>query len=546
MPDAPHGPSAEERLERLLDLQTLLARVARDIGPALELDAVLKTVLEAMRSLVEFRGGTVQLVDEGGVYVAAADRAVSDDVLAARVPVGTGLSGRVVAEGITVYSPDIRADERVDPQLRRSGTNAPSRSYLAVPLVVLGAVIGALQVDSNEVDAFDADDAAVLEGLAIQVSGAIESARRRADLVELERMKADFIARISHELRTPLTVMGGFTDTLLRHGDRLSASETHEVLTRVKTSVSRLSALIEEILTVSSLDAGVSRVRPVEVDVAELLREVAHLSVDESRVSVEAVELATVVTDAVMIRHLVNQLVDNALKYGGDAVLSAGWDDGAPCIVVRDHGPGVPAADRDRVFERFFRGNHTGAGMGLGLPVVRQLAASLEAGVVVDDAPGGGARFTVRFRAMRMTKNMDRWLGDGGMPIIEAIGGAFDAYDGDAGWATCAWTPTPLACNPHGYVQAGVHDIVLDAAMNFAINATLDGRDRTRSTIDLQASYLRSADLGGSFVVRGTVARITRQVAFAEAACTDADGRLVSRATGTFLLHREAEQEGRS
>lgn len=138
-----------------------------------------------------------------------------------------------------------------------------------------------------------------------------------------------------------------------------------------------------------------------------------------------------------------------------------------------------------------------------------------------------------------MSKDMDRWLGDGGMPIIEAIGGVFDGYDGDAGWATCTWTPTQLACNPHGYVQAGVHDILLDAAMNFAINASLDGKDRTRSTIDMTGSYLRTANLGAVFHVRGDVTRLAKQVAFAEAKCTDESGNLVSRATGTFLLHRE-------
>ena len=138
-----------------------------------------------------------------------------------------------------------------------------------------------------------------------------------------------------------------------------------------------------------------------------------------------------------------------------------------------------------------------------------------------------------------MSKDMDRWLGDGGMPIIEAIGGVFDGYDGEAGWATCTWTPTQLACNPHGYVQAGVHDILLDAVMNFAINASLSGKDRTRSTIDMTGSYLRTANLGGTFHVRGDVTRIAKQVAFGEATCKDDEGNLVSRATGTFLLHRE-------
>jgi signal transduction histidine kinase len=397
MPIGQRGRSAEERVERLLELQTLLARVAREIGPALELQGVLTTVLEAMRSLVDFRGGTIQLIDERGVFVAASDPPVSDEVRESRVPVGSGISGRVISTATTVYSPDLHTDPRVDPVQARKGSNAPSRSYLAVPLVVLGSAIGVLQIDSNEIDAFDPDDVAVLEGLAVQVAGAIESARRREDLIELERMKADFIARISHELRTPLTVMAGFTDTLLLHGDRINPTQQQEVLGRIKTSVTRLSSLIEEILTVSSLDAGMSRVKPEDIDVSALLDDVAHLSTDETRVVVECPEGERMVTDPVILRHLVNQLVDNALKYAGDAVVSWSREDRVVSIVVRDHGPGIPEAERHRVFERFYRGNHTGAGMGLGLPVVRQLAASLDATISLDDAPDGGARFTLRF-----------------------------------------------------------------------------------------------------------------------------------------------------
>src|SRR5687768_6314867 len=284
MPIRERGKSAEERLERILELQTLLARVAREIGPALELQGVLSTVLDSMRTLVEFRGGTIQLADERGVYIAAADPPASDEVLESRVPVGTGLSGRVISTGQAMYSPDLPNDTRVDKALASRGSNAPSRSYLAVPLVVLGSTIGVLQIDSNEVDAFDDDDVAVLEGLAVQVAGSIESARRREDMLEVERMKADFIARISHELRTPLTVIGGFTDTLILHGERIKPAQQQEVLGRIKTSVGRLSSLIEEILTVSSLDAGMTRVRPEDIDLSALLTEVAHLSVDVSRV----------------------------------------------------------------------------------------------------------------------------------------------------------------------------------------------------------------------------------------------------------------------
>jgi uncharacterized protein (TIGR00369 family) len=139
-------------------------------------------------------------------------------------------------------------------------------------------------------------------------------------------------------------------------------------------------------------------------------------------------------------------------------------------------------------------------------------------------------------------KDMDRWLGDGGMPLLAGIGASLDAYgvDGeDLGWVEGRFVPTELACNPHGTVQAGVHAVVLDAAMNFAINAALKGRDRTRGTLELKCETMRAAVLGSSYVVRGEVTRMARQVAFAEANVRDDDQVLVSRATGTFLLRRE-------
>ena len=148
---------------------------------------------------------------------------------------------------------------------------------------------------------------------------------------------------------------------------------------------------------------------------------------------------------------------------------------------------------------------------------------------------------------MDRPKDMDRWLGDGGMEIIGVVGAAFDGYgvDGeDLGWVTATWTPTALAGNPHGTVQAGVHALILDAAMNFAINAALAGRDRTRGTLEMKVETMRPAAVGADFAVRGEVVRMARQVAYGEAAVRDPDGQLISRATGTFLLHRPAPDAG--
>jgi uncharacterized protein (TIGR00369 family) len=138
-------------------------------------------------------------------------------------------------------------------------------------------------------------------------------------------------------------------------------------------------------------------------------------------------------------------------------------------------------------------------------------------------------------------KDMDRWLGDGGMPLIAVVGGAFNDYgmDGeDLGWVGGTFTPTDLACNPHGITQAGVLSLLLDAAMNFAINAALPGRARTRGTLEMKTECMRPASKGDTYVLRGEVVRLAKQVAYGEASLRHGDGTLVSRATGTFLLHR--------
>src|ERR1700683_254029 len=150
---------------------------------------------------------------------------------------------------------------------------------------------------------------------------------------------------------------------------------------------------------------------------------------------------------------------------------------------------------------------------------------------------GGSARSIVT-GVDSTSKDMDRWLGDGGMALIGEIGGVFEHYgvDGeDLGWVSGTFVPSELACNPHGAVQAGVHALLLDASMNFALNAALPGRDRTQATIEMTTELLRPAMLGERYRLRGEVVRLTRVIGYAEANVTSTDEKLVSRSTGTFL-----------
>jgi uncharacterized protein (TIGR00369 family) len=131
---------------------------------------------------------------------------------------------------------------------------------------------------------------------------------------------------------------------------------------------------------------------------------------------------------------------------------------------------------------------------------------------------------------------MDKSLGDGGMPLLAQLGISFDAYG--AGWASAAWVPTGLACNPLGGVHGGVFGVIHDAAMNFATSSALESGDRA-VTLDVAYQTIRPATSDDALTVRGEVIRLAKQVAYATSTVRDAAGDIVSSATATFLVRRK-------
>jgi signal transduction histidine kinase len=156
-----------------------------------------------------------------------------------------------------------------------------------------------------------------------------------------------------------------------------------------------LQGLIDELLTVNQFEVLEPRVELVKVE--DVLTGVRRRALDPDRVKVAVEDGAVLETDPKILGHALSLLVDNALKYAGDAELRAGAD--GKVITVRDHGPGIPEQLRADLFERFTRGDHTTPGMGLGLAVARALAQSLGATVELVDPPDGGvgACFELRF-----------------------------------------------------------------------------------------------------------------------------------------------------
>jgi signal transduction histidine kinase len=227
-------------------------------------------------------------------------------------------------------------------------------------------------------------------------------AAMHAALGRQEEARRAFVATASHELRTPLTLLQGMLELLdddLREG-RVDLEDAHRQISGAQRQLRRLERLASDLLDLSRLDAEVP-LRSEPVELGELIRAVSaefELRAAERGVRVEVVPPIAACWargDPGAVARIVRILVDNALRYAprGTAVLVAAAYHGERATVeVRDEGPGVPPAERERIFERFQRGSQTGGeeGFGLGLAIGRELAHRLGGGLeLADDGPPG-------------------------------------------------------------------------------------------------------------------------------------------------------------
>jgi two-component system sensor histidine kinase MprB len=201
------------------------------------------------------------------------------------------------------------------------------------------------------------------------------------------------VADASHELRSPVTTLRGNLELL---GDaRLEGVDRQEALLDAQAEAERLGRLVEDLLTLARVDTVDAGERVV---LAELVEGVLAGSDARLEAVPAGVAAGQVAGDAVALRVLVRNLVENAKRYGGGAEVRLAGDGDWLELVVADHGPGVPEAERERIFGRFTRGAGTAnlPGSGLGLAIVAATAAAHGGTVAVSETPGGGATFTVR------------------------------------------------------------------------------------------------------------------------------------------------------
>ncbi len=218
---------------------------------------------------------------------------------------------------------------------------------------------------------------------------------------ELEEAKDLFLATTSHELRTPITVVQGFASTLASRWDKLTDTDRRSAVQTIADRAGALAKLVEQLLLGSRAGADQLAVSNAPFDLGGLLRGTAvafrPLSDRHTLTADVPDELPQAFGDPTATDIIVGQLLENAFKYSpeGGAVIVRAIEAGDQIeVTVEDEGIGIPAADRERVFERFVQ-SETGdrrrfGGIGLGLYIVRQLARAQDGEVVASERPGGG------------------------------------------------------------------------------------------------------------------------------------------------------------
>jgi two-component system sensor histidine kinase KdpD len=273
-----------------------------------------------------------------------------------------------------------------------------------------------------------AENREILSAFAAQLATALESDRLHAEAAEADslaranELRSALLAAVSHDLRTPLASIKAASSSLLSDQLTFGPEETRILLQTIDDESDRLNSLVENLLDMSRLQTGGMDVLDQSTDVSDVI-DAAIESLGpraESVVTDIPSTVPRVSTDPVLLERAVANLVDNALSHAGGTGLriEAGQVAGRVDIRVIDRGPGIPRADRRRVFEPFQRlGDSTSrVGVGLGLAVARGFVVAIGGELDVEDTPGGGCTMVIRIPEV-----MPKGTGAGDLPVPTSL-----------------------------------------------------------------------------------------------------------------------------
>jgi signal transduction histidine kinase len=306
----------------------------------------------------------------------------------------------------------IRPSKSYTPWVTSSGWDG-GKPEMERPLgnVFQGMVLG-IKYPGTTIDAIGAKflryNYIVLGALSLLMAGGVYMAYRNMSReMNLARLKSDFVANVSHELRTPLALIRLYAETL--ELGRLTAKEKYQEYFRIiREESERLSALINNILDFSRIEAGRKEYDFKETDLGELVRntlEAYRFQIEQNGFAFEekiAADIPPVNVDREAIARSLLNLVNNALKYSRDQKyigVSLYRANGSVKLEVQDRGIGIAPAEQEKIFEKFYRCGdplvHNTKGSGLGLSLVRHIAQAHGGNVSVESIPQKGSKFTI-------------------------------------------------------------------------------------------------------------------------------------------------------
>lgn len=432
--------AARAEAEAAVRRSELLAEASSSFSASLDEDSVAR----ALTRLVAERICTWCVLDlrkEGGTRrVAAAHRSREAARFAERfVPRELALTGDGITAVLTTGRPDLRVEcaprdvaQALDPEDPAVVHELGASSYLCVPLVTRGSVLGALSMVWVEPgERFDPPDFAVALDVAQRAALCLENARLLRMTREAVQVREDFVAVASHELRTPLSALvlqiQGLTRALSRAGGALPVDQVLAKLAQADGQIERLTRLIDTLLDVARINSGQLELCLEDVDLCDVARDVASRLESELERSgctlhIEIPERAVGRWDRLRIDQVITNLLMNAMKYGrGKPIhLRISVDGRSAVLQVMDQGIGIAQEYIGRIFGRFERAAPASSygGLGVGLYIVDQILRAHGGTIQVESAPGMGARFHVALPLPPRSAGPDGAFGERSGPTL--------------------------------------------------------------------------------------------------------------------------------
>lgn len=409
---------AEDVLQRRNTYLAASSEIGRLVTSTFDINTIFTRTVNLVSDRLGFYFAAIYQVEEEGFHAILREgtggAGESMKIQKHRVAVGSQtIVGKAAETGETVLVDDVQ----VEPLYQPNPLLLDTLSEVAIPLKVGGRVLGVIDIQSTQAQAFTADDLSVLQSLADQVAVAIhnatlydESQELIKTLKEVDQLKSQFLANMSHELRTPLNSIIGFSRVILKGIDGPVTEMQQQDLTAIYNSGQHLLGLINDILDLARIEAGKMELNFEEVHLSEMVHSVFSTAkglVKEKPIKlIEQVppDMPTIRGDTMRVRQVLLNLISNASKFTDEGSITVETKvQKAPngkleaLVNVIDTGPGITPEGQEKLFKAFSQvdGSATrkSGGSGLGLSICANLVQLHGGRIGVSSVEGKGSTF---------------------------------------------------------------------------------------------------------------------------------------------------------